>query len=95
MNKSQLIEKLAMKEDLTLKDATSIVDMVFGFMAETLVRNGRVEIRGFGSFKVKEYDSYQGRHPKTGEVIHVASKKLPCFTVGKELKKRVLKKGYR
>jgi len=47
------------------------------------------EIRGFGSFKVKDYSSYQGRNPKTGEVIQVREKKLPYFKVGKELKERV------
>ncbi len=58
-------------------------------MAESLGRGDRVEIRGFGSFKVKSYNSYQGRNPKTGEIIQVKEKKLPYFKVGKEMKERV------
>jgi len=57
-------------------------------MENALTRNERVEIRGFGSFKVKQYDGYKGRNPKTGEVIDVSPKKLPFFKVGKELKER-------
>jgi len=58
-------------------------------MEEALVKGERVEIRGLGSFKVKNYDGYTGRNPKTGEMINVAPKKLPFFKVGKELKERV------
>jgi integration host factor subunit beta len=58
-------------------------------MAESLAKDDRVEIRGFGSFKVKDYSSYQGRNPKTGEIIQVKEKKLPYFKVGKEMKERV------
>jgi integration host factor subunit beta len=89
MNKSQLIEWLAKDEGLTVKNAANVVTVVFESMSEALARGGRVEIRGFGSFKVKDYSSYQGRNPKTGQVIQVSEKKLPYFKVGKELKERV------
>lgn len=89
MNKSQLIEALAKAEDLTLKKAEEVVTTVFGDMEDALIRGERVEIRGFGSFKIKHYEGYEGRNPKTGEIIHVAEKKLPFFKVGKELKERV------
>jgi integration host factor subunit beta len=89
MNKSQLIEALAKKENLTIKKAEMIVNTLFGSIEEALISGDRVEIRGFGSFKVKSYDGYQGRNPKTGEVIRVEEKKLPFFKVGKELKERV------
>ncbi len=89
MNKSQLIEALAKAENLSLKKAEEVVNIVFGDMEDALVRGERIEIRGFGSFKVKHYGSYQGRNPKTGEIIHVAEKRLPFFKVGKELKERV------
>ncbi|MBW1712891.1 MAG: integration host factor subunit beta [Deltaproteobacteria bacterium] len=89
MNKSQLIETLAKKEGLTIKKAELVVNTLFGSIEEALIAGDRVEIRGFGSFKVKSYDGYQGRNPKTGEVIQVAKKKLPFFKVGKELKERV------
>jgi integration host factor subunit beta len=89
MNKSQLIEALVKSENLPAKKAEEVVNTVFGNIEDALVRGERVEIRGFGSFKIKKYDSYQGRNPKTGEIINVASKKLPFFKVGKELKDRV------
>ncbi len=89
MNKSQLIEALAKAENLALKKAEEVVNTVFGGMEDALVKGDRVEIRGFGSFKIKRYKGYQGRNPKTGEVIHVSDKKLPFFKVGKELKERV------
>ncbi len=89
MNKSQLIEALAKAEDLPLKRAEDVVNTVFGDMEGALAAGERVEIRGLGSFKIKEYEGYKGRNPKTGEVIEVGPKKLPFFKVGKELKERV------
>ncbi|MFP3868332.1 MAG: HU family DNA-binding protein [Desulfobacteraceae bacterium] len=89
MNKSQLIEGLAKAEGLTLKKAEMVVNTLFENMTEALIENERIEIRGFGSFKVKSYEGYQGRNPKTGEIIEVGEKKLPFFKVGKELKERV------
>ena len=89
MNKSQLIQALAKEEDLPLKRAEEVVNTVFSEMENALVRGERVESRGLGSFKVKQYDGYKGRNPKTGEVIEVSQKKLPFFKVGKELKERV------
>ncbi len=89
MNKSQLIEALAKAEELTIKKAELVVNTLFENMTDALVNNERIEIRGFGSFKVKSYDGYQGRNPKTGEIINVGKKKLPFFKVGKELKERV------
>ncbi len=89
MNKSQMIEALAKEESLPLKKAEEVVNTVFGEIEAAFIRGERVEIRGLGSFKVKRYDGYQGRNPKTGEMIKVARKKLPFFKVGKELKERV------
>lgn len=89
MNKSQLIEALAKKENIHTRKAEEVVNTVFGDMEKALINGERVEIRGFGSFKVKQYDAYKGRNPKTGEVIKVARKRLPFFKVGKELKERV------
>jgi len=89
MNKSQLIEAFAREENLSLKKAEEVVNTVFNDMETALVKGERVEIRGFGSFKVKRYEGYQGRNPKTGQIINVSDKKLPFFKVGKELKERV------
>jgi integration host factor subunit beta len=89
MNKSQLIEALANEEHLPLKKAEEVVNTVFGEMETALIKGERVEVRGLGSFKIKNYDGYKGRNPKTGEIIKVGKKKLPFFKVGKELKERV------
>ncbi len=89
MNKSQLTEAVAKAEDLPLKKAEEVVNTVFHEMEKALIKGERMEIRGLGSFKVKQYDGYKGRNPKTGEIIEVAPKKLPFFKVGKELKERV------
>jgi integration host factor subunit beta len=89
MNKSQLTEALAKAENITLKKAEMVVNAVFENMADALVQKERIEIRGFGSFKVKFYKGYKGRNPKTGDLIKVDGKKLPFFKVGKELRERV------
>ena len=89
MNKSDLIQSVSDKTGLTVKKAESVVDLIFDSMVDAMKAGGRVEIRGFGSFVVKEYGSYKGRNPRTGESISVKPKKLPFFKVGKELRLRV------
>ena len=89
MNRSDLINSLKDKAALSRKDAGKVVDTFFDALKETLSKGDRVEIRGFGSFSVKSYKPYVGRNPKTGQKIHVTSKKLPFFKVGKELKEMV------
>ena len=89
MNKSELIEKLAEKSGINVMQSEEIVNLIYRKMRDTMVNGGRIEIRGFGSFVVKEYGAYQGRNPKTGEKIDVPPKKLPFFKVGKELKERI------
>lgn len=89
MNKSELIAELAERNALTFKTAEQIVNTIFDAMSNELAEGGRIEIRGFGSFVVKDYESYEGRNPKTGEKISVAPKKLPFFKVGKDLRELV------
>ncbi len=89
MNKSELVETLSIKNNLTYKKAEQIVNLIFDAMSQALIDNDRIEIRGFGSFMVKDYKAYMGRNPKTGEIIQVGEKKLPFFKVGKELRERV------
>jgi integration host factor subunit beta len=89
MNKSELVETLSVKNNLTYKKSEQIVNLIFDTMSQALIDNDRIEIRGFGSFMVKDYKAYMGRNPKTGEVIKVNEKKLPFFKVGKELRERV------
>lgn len=92
MNKSGLIEALSKKENLTEKKAIDVVNLIFKGFTDTLKKGGRIEIRGFGSFVVRNYEAYTGRNPKTGKNIKVAPKRLPFFKVGKELKSKVDKK---
>ena len=89
MNKSDLIEALSKETGLPVRKAEEVVNTVFNSMADSLAQGDRVEIRGFGSFKIKNYDGYTGRNPKTGELIEVKPKKLPFFKCGKDLKERV------
>ena len=89
MNKSGLMETLSKKEGLTEKKAIDIVNLIFKGFTDELKKGGRIEIRGLGSFVVRDYQAYTGRNPKTGKNIKVAPKKLPFFKVGKELKERV------
>ena len=89
MNKSDLLEALSKDLNLPPQTASSIVSTILDSMANTLVNGDNIEIRGFGSFSVKHYDSYTGRNPKTGEKAVVKAKKLPVFKVGKELKEAV------
>jgi len=86
MNKSQLIEELAIREGLSLKVAENVINIFFDEITNGLVNGERTEIRGLGSFKTKSYGGYQGRNPKSGEPIQVKPKKLPFFKVGKELR---------
>jgi integration host factor subunit beta len=89
MNKSALVEALSKQANLPLRKAEEIVNVVFDTMSTALIDGHRIEIRGFGSFLVKEYGGYTGRNPKTGENITVSGKKLPFFKAGKELKENV------
>ncbi len=89
MTKSELIENIAENLKLPAGKAEAIVNCVFDSMVKALERGEGIEIRGFGSFTVREYKSYEGRNPRTGEPVHVAPKRLPFFKVGKDLRERV------
>jgi integration host factor subunit beta len=89
MNKLELISALKAKTDISKSEAARVVEVFFDNMADTLAGGDRVEIRGLCSFYVKEYKSYTGRNPKTGEKVVIKPKKLPFFKSGKELKERV------
>jgi integration host factor subunit beta len=89
MTKSELIELISNKIKLPKGKAEQIVNCIFDSMVDALKRGEGIEIRGFGSFTVREYKSYEGRNPRTGTPVHVAPKKLPFFKVGKELRERV------
>ncbi len=89
MKKSDLVSTLAKMADLSDAKAQDVVDIVFDGFTKALRQGNRIEIRGFGSFSVREYKAHAGRNPRTGNVVKVSTKKLPYFKVGKELQKRV------
>jgi integration host factor subunit beta len=86
MNKSQLIKAFADQQDISLDESQAIVDTFFEEIKKALLSGDRVEIRGFGSFKIKEYEGYVGRNPSTGEKVNVRPKRLPFFKVGKSFR---------
>ena len=89
MTKSDLIRWVSVKTEISYPEAEEAVNAFFNTMTSALKENRRVELRGFGSFSVREYDGYMGRNPRTGETVNVAPKKLPFFKVGKELREAV------
>ncbi|MEA3469320.1 MAG: HU family DNA-binding protein [Thermodesulfobacteriota bacterium] len=91
MNKSELIEALSQDIDIPHREAAAITNTIIETMTEALAQGDSIEIRGFGSFVIKNYSSYEGRNPKTGEKIQVKPKKLPFFKVGKDLREQVNK----
>ena len=89
MNKLELISALKNEANISKSEAARVVQIFFDNMAAAMAQGERVEIRGLCSFFVKEYKSYTGRNPKTGEKVIIKPKRLPFFKSGKELKERV------
>lgn len=89
MTKADLITAIAEKLRLPTGRAELIVESIFDSMVDALKRGDGIEIRGFGSFTIREYKAYEGRNPRTGETVQVRPKKLAFFKVGKELRERV------
>lgn len=90
MNKSDLIETLTDKmSTLPKREVEVIIQTIFDQMTDMLANGGRIEIRGFGSFEVRERKAREGRNPKSGATVYVANRKVPFFKVGKELRERV------
>jgi integration host factor subunit beta len=92
MNKSDLSKVLSNQMNLPIRKAEEIVDKVFYTMTKSLVTGNRIEIRGFGSFTVRQYEGYTGRNPKTGEKKVVGAKGLPFFKAGQVMRERLNKK---
>ena len=89
MTKADLIDEVARNSDLSKKDAEVIVQAVLDSIVESLKDGGKVELRGFGSFRLRERASRQGRNPKTGERVFVPAKTVPYFKPGKDLKELI------
>ena len=86
MTKSDLIKHLAEEKHISKGRAELLVNQVFECIEEALRRGERVEIRGIGSFEIRQYGAYRGRNPRTGAAVAVKPKRLPFFRVGKALK---------
>lgn len=86
MTKAELVEEVANESELTKKDAEVIVQTVLDSITESLQRGEKIELRGFGSFRIRNRSSRQGRNPKTGTSVSVPAKKVPYFKPGKEIK---------
>jgi integration host factor subunit beta len=89
MTKSELIDAIAGRGELTKARAELVVNTVFDAMIQVLEQGEGIEIRGFGSFTMRPYKPYSGRNPRTGQAVSVPAKRLPFFKVGKELKELV------
>jgi integration host factor subunit beta len=89
MTKAELVDEIARKASLTRKHSEVIVDAVFSSIVEALQRGDKIELRGFGSFRVRHRGSRTGRNPKTGEGVLVPAKKVPYFKPGKELRELI------
>ncbi len=89
ITKSDLIEQLSAEARLPKGKAEHVVNVMFETMSAALESGSRIELRGFGSFEVRDYKAYEGRNPRTGETVYVPAKRLPFFKVGKELRQRI------
>lgn len=89
MNKSDLINKISQRTELSKRNSEQFVNLMIDAVISAMMKEERIEIRGFGSFTIRHYDSYQGRNPKTGEKITIPAKRLPFFKAGKDLVQRI------
>ncbi|MFS0892290.1 HU family DNA-binding protein [Peribacillus frigoritolerans] len=86
MNKTELVKAVSTQAELTQKDAAKAVDALFETISNTLVKEEKIQLIGFGTFEVRERAARTGRNPQTGEEISIAASKIPAFKPGKELK---------
>ncbi|MGH9796597.1 MAG: HU family DNA-binding protein [Candidatus Polarisedimenticolia bacterium] len=89
MTKAELVEEVARVSELTKKHSEVIVNTVFESIVEALRKDEKIELRGFGSFRIRQRRSRQGRNPKTGDRVDVPAKRIPYFKPGKELKELI------
>jgi integration host factor subunit beta len=89
MTKAELVEDVAEAAELTKKDAERLVEIVFESIIGTLNQGEKIELRGFGSFRVRERGARRGRNPKTGDPVSIPAKRVPYFKPGKELKELI------
>ncbi len=92
MTKAELVDNVADKVNLTKKQTEIIVNILFNSITEALSDGDKVELRGFGSFRIRDRNPREGRNPKTGDTVHIPAKKVPFFKAGKELREMVDKR---
>lgn len=92
MTKAELVDNVAEKVNLTKKQTEIIVNILFNSITEALSDGDKVELRGFGSFRIRDRNPREGRNPKTGDTVHIPAKKVPFFKAGKELREMVDKR---
>ena len=91
MTKADLVERVANEAEMTKKDAEQLVEIIFDSIISTLNKGEKIELRGFGSFRVRQRNARQGRNPKTGESVKIPAKRVAYFKPGKELKEIINK----
>ena len=89
MTKAELVDNVADRVNLTKKQTELIVNILFNSITEALSDGDKVELRGFGSFRIRARNPREGRNPKTGDTVHIPAKKVPFFKAGKELREMV------
>jgi DNA-binding protein HU-beta len=89
MNKTELVKAVSKQAEMTQKDAAKVVDALFETISNTLAKEEKIQLIGFGTFEVRERSARKGRNPQTGEEIDIAASKVPAFKPGKELKEAV------
>ena len=93
VTRSELIDLVAARCRVARSTAEAAVRALFDSLSETLARGDGIEIRGLGSFQLREYPGYRGRNPKTGAAVDVAPKRVPHFKAGKPLRARIAENG--
>jgi len=89
MNKTELVKAVSSQAELSQKDAANVVDAVFDTISNTLAKEEKIQLIGFGTFEIRERSARKGRNPQTGEEIEIAASKVPAFKPGKEFKEAV------
>lgn len=89
MTKADLVEKVSVEAEMTKKDAEQLVEIVFDSIVGSLNKGEKIELRGFGSFRVRERNARKGRNPKTGVAVYIPAKRVAYFKPGKELKELI------
>src|SRR6185369_3014959 len=89
MTKADLVNDVADAAELTKKDAERLVEIVFESIIDSLNQGEKIELRGFGSFRVRSRGARRGRNPKTGDPVDIPAKRVPYFKPGKELKELI------